>query len=79
MSVLLCVCVYIYDCEFVVLGVQLFHFCLRLVGVPVDGVPQNNTVSVNLIVTAVFGSLSIVGIVFSVVCLLFNLIFRNKP
>ena len=72
-------CVYIYDCEFVVLGVQLFRFRLRLEGVPVDGVPQNNTVSVNLIVTGVFGSLSIVGIVFAVVCLLFNLTFRNKP
>ena len=48
-------------------------------GVPYDGVPQNITVSVHPAVTTIFGFVSIAGMVFAVICVVFNLVFHKKP
>lgn len=45
--------------------------------IPYDGVANNVTVSVSVAVTVPYTLLTILGIVFAVVCLSFNIIFRN--
>ena len=45
--------------------------------IPYDGVADNVTVSVSVAVTVPYTLLTILGIVFAVVCLSFNIIFRN--
>ena len=46
--------------------------------VPYDGVPTEKEVSVDLSLTVIFSILATAGIVFGVVCLAFNFIFRDK-
>ena len=46
--------------------------------IPYDGVPVEEDVSVTLSVTVIFFILSSAGIVFAIVCLIFNFIFRNR-
>ena len=47
-------------------------------GRPYDGVPDMVTVAVSVVQTVVFSLLAAAGIVFAVVCLIFNFIFRNR-
>ena len=46
--------------------------------IPYDGVPTEKEVSVNLSLTVIFSILATAGIVFGVVCLVFNFIFKDK-
>lgn len=46
--------------------------------VPYDGVPEEEYVTVGIPVTVVFILLSVAGIIFAVLCLIFNFVFRNK-
>ena len=47
-------------------------------GVPSDGVPMEEVVTVSLFLTVVYVILATFGIVFAVVCLMFTFIFREK-
>ena len=46
--------------------------------IPYDGVPMEQEVAVAIPIIVIFSILAAVGIVFSVVCLAFNFIFRRK-
>lgn len=46
--------------------------------VPYDGVPIEEDVTVSVILTTVFTLLAIAGIIFTVVCIAFNVVFREK-
>ena len=46
--------------------------------IPYDGAPEEKEVSVDPSLTIIFFILAAAGIVFAVVCLAFNFIFRNK-
>ena len=47
-------------------------------GVPYDGVPDTDTATINPFVTVTYFVLVTAGISFTVFCLVFNFIFRNK-
>ena len=47
-------------------------------GIPNDGIPIEDVVTVSLGLTVLYVILATAGMAFSVVCLLFNLIFRQK-
>ena len=47
-------------------------------GIPNDGVPIEDVVTVSLGITVVYTILAVVGIVFAIGCLLFNLVFRQR-
>ena len=46
--------------------------------IPYDGVPAKEYVTIAVPVTAIFIFLALVGIVFAIVCLVFNFMFRKK-
>ncbi len=46
--------------------------------VPYDGVPDEEYVAVGIPVTVVYIFLSVAGIIFAVLCLIFNFVYRNK-
>lgn len=46
--------------------------------VPYDGVPTEEYVTVGVPVTVVYILLSVIGIIFAVLCLIFNFVYRNK-
>ena len=46
--------------------------------VPYDGVPNDEYVTVGVPVTVVYILLSVIGIIFAVLCLIFNFVYRNK-
>lgn len=52
------------------------HMCTD--GVPYDGVPLQELVTIHPALTALVSLLVAVGLVFSVVCLVFNIVFRKK-
>ncbi|XP_064382160.1 gamma-aminobutyric acid type B receptor subunit 1-like [Halichondria panicea] len=47
-------------------------------GVPVDGLPRNRTVTILQPLVIVYYTLTGIGLIFALVCLLFNIIFRNR-
>jgi hypothetical protein len=47
-------------------------------GVPYDGKPIEIIETVDISLTVIFILLSTIGIVFTIVCLIFNFIFRDK-
>lgn len=47
-------------------------------GTPTDGVPIINIETVALPLASLYTAFAFFGVVFSVICLLFNFIFRNK-
>lgn len=46
--------------------------------IPYDGVPNKETVTVHPAVTSIYIILALGGIVFAIVCLIFNFIYRNE-
>ena len=56
----------------------IFHY-LTIAGEPYDGVPENFNVTGDIALAGTFISLGGLGIIFAVVCLCFNFIFREKP
>ena len=46
--------------------------------VPYDGVPTKEYVAVAIPVTVIYIFLATAGIIFAVLCLIFNFVFRNK-
>ena len=57
-----------------------YYFKLSLCtdGIPHDGIPEEEIVTIHLSVTVIFILLSSAGVVFTVACLLFNFAFRNR-
>ena len=56
-----------------------FGMCaLHAEGIPNDGIPVEEVVSVSVALTVVYVILTTAGLVFAVVCILFNLFFRQK-
>ena len=51
---------------------------LHAEGIPNDGIPVEEVVSVSVALTVVYVILATAGLVFAVVCILFNLLFRQK-
>ena len=49
-----------------------------LEGIPNDGVPIEDVVTVSVALTVVYVILATAGLVFAVGCLLFNLLYRNR-
>ena len=47
-------------------------------GVPPDGIPLNVTTTVALPLMIVTQTFAIIGIIFAIFCLAFNIIFRNR-
>ena len=47
-------------------------------GIPNDGIPIEDLVTVSLVLTIVYALLAVSGLVFAVVCVFFTLIFRNR-
>ena len=46
--------------------------------VPYDGVPNEEVVSVKVGLAAVFFIMATAGIIFAVICIVFNAVYRNK-
>ena len=71
---------YIYLLLCVLFAPHILQFSKHLPGglIPYDGVPTEKEVSVDLSLTVIFSVLATAGIVFAVVCLVFNFIFRDK-
>ena len=56
---------------------SLLHNCNVVDGVPLDGSPLTLINTFNTALVAVFDTLAILGISFTIGCLLFNFIFRR--
>ena len=51
---------------------------VRTEGVPYDGLPSEEYVTIALPVTVIFTALNIIGIIYAVICLLFNAIYHKN-
>jgi len=51
---------------------------LTLVGIPYDGVPVEEVVTVHISATVIIVLLATAGLVFTAVCLIFNFVFRKR-
>ena len=60
------------------IGQSILLLVLCIEGIPNDGTPIEDVVTVSLGLTVLYVILATAGIAFSVVCILFNLIFRQK-
>ena len=47
-------------------------------GVPYDGVPKQNIIKTHPAIVAIINILAVVGIAFSITCMVFNFVFRKK-
>ena len=56
----------------------MFFIFVYAEGIPNDGIPLKDTVTVAFPLTVMFVLLATAGLVFTIVCLAFNFIFRNK-
>ena len=54
------------------------HVHVHTEGIPYDGVPRQEVVSIHPSLTAIVALLVAAGLTFSVVCILFNMIFRKR-
>ena len=66
-------------------GTRLLHtmYCDVLIfmsvdGIPYDGVPNDETVTVHLAVTVTLGVLATFGIIMTIIFLIFNFVFRER-
>ena len=72
-----CTCiVYYVHVDISLLNLVVVH--LYTDGVPYDGVPRKELVTIHPALTALVSVLVAVGLVLSVVCLVFNIVFRKK-
>ena len=49
-----------------------------LVGIPPDGTPIKVTNTIQIFLVIIFDVLAVVGIIFALICLVFNIVFKNK-
>ena len=52
--------------------------CLSVDGIPYDGVPKDETVTVHIAVTVTLSVLATCGIIMTIVFLIFNFVFRER-
>lgn len=45
---------------------------------PYDGIPEKEIVSVHLSLLIIYSILSLAGLIYTVICLIFNIVFRNQ-
>ena len=45
---------------------------------PYDGYPQNCIDEYNIVLLVIYNMMTVAGVIFAVVCTIFNFIFRNK-
>jgi hypothetical protein len=57
---------------------QLLIIIIQLDGIPYDGTPVEIIETVDISLTVIFTVLSTIGIVFTIVCLAFNFIFKDR-
>lgn len=57
---------------------QKHWYAIHADGVPNDGIPIQQVVTVSEPLTGVYMTLALGGLVYAVVCLLFNLIYRKR-
>ena len=59
---------------------SILHTCMHKdkFGVPYDGVPEMKLVTIHTALSVIFVTLSIIGIAFTIVCLIVNFVFREK-
>ena len=61
------------------ISVIIFPLIMNLIGgVPYDGTPTAVIETVHISLTVIFTVLSTIGIVFTIVCLVFNFVFRDR-
>ncbi len=62
-----------------ILGPQVTAALSHLDGlIPYDGVPIEETVTVNVSLTVIYTLMATAGIIFTIICLSFNFIFRDR-
>ena len=66
------------DYQFFVKFLSSLIMNLILAGVPYDGMPTAVIETVHISLTVIFAVLSTIGIVFTIVCLAFNFVFRDR-
>ncbi len=47
-------------------------------GVPYDGVEETEIITTNIVLSSLYILFSSIGIVFAIICFVFNLVFKNK-
>lgn len=57
---------------------DLITYIHSAAGRPYDGQPNIETETVSVVLTVIFSLLATAGIVFAIVCLVFNITFRKK-
>ena len=57
---------------------SLLTICVFPDGIPSDGIPIEEVVTVSVVLTVVYVILATAGLVFAAVCLIFTLIFRQR-
>ena len=57
---------------------RLIHLFCITGGVPYDGKPIEVIETVDISLTVIFIVLSVAGIIFTIACLIFNFVFRDK-
>ena len=55
------------------------YICLYIGFIPIDGIPNTDIVAaITLPISVVFIILNMGGLVFAIICFLFNIVHRNK-
>ena len=49
-----------------------------LEGIPNDGIPTEEVVTVSVVLTVVYVVLATAGLIFTAVCIMFNIIYRER-
>ena len=74
-------CAHAHTCTLVFIhahSCKFTHTHMNLDGVPFDGVPATDIATAFIPLVVVIYIFAAAGVVFSIICLTFNLIFRNK-
>ena len=59
--------------------VTMIHTCINSGGlIPYDGIPTKEYVAVAIPLAVIYIFLAIAGIIFAIVCLVFNFVYRKK-
>ena len=59
--------------------VTVYSYIINYIaGIPYDGIPEQNVVGINLVLTATMTVLAVAGATFAAACMMFNFINRKK-
>lgn len=65
-------------CLFIIIIIILYPHLINAGYIPGDGTPINVVLPVKIPLLIVYYALATIGIIFAFICLLFNLVFRNR-